>query len=245
MSSASHQSDFNLTTTIIGGVVATLVVTATLYVSGTDIVKSLGMMLLGSNATPAEIYAAGGVMHLGVGIAYGLLYTLLFAPVYDWNGVTKGLVFGVFVTALALSFMPVAASFLSSNALSSENPCFQTHNACNPCATSKNVCNPCNPCGVIMKNACHTANSCNPCGNNPCGSQKRNSCSMNLSSNPCGQHNIKMSKPHRHTSTTVNPCAGANPCGGGKTSDPYASLTSLINHLFFGLTLALFIRRPD
>ncbi len=299
MSTENLKLRFNFSNTLIGAVLATAVVTVTMLISGTDIVKALGVMLVGGDATQNAQYAAGGFMHLFIGVSYGILYALLFAPIREWNKLIKGVVFGVFITALALSFMPIMASLLAGNSVSAANPCnAQIHNVChmvaqnscnpcgsnasNPCSTqgmkSSNPCttnianpcngkminacnpcadkvrNPCNPCGLKTSNPCSTSTqgiiSSNPCMN-PCLANSENPCDMkaskSLGENPCNHRVVKMSKPsQQHSSVSTNPCAAANPCGGsGGSGNPYASLTSLINHLFFGLTLAFFIRKPE
>jgi len=72
------------------------------------------------------------------------------------------------------------------------------------------------------------ANPCNPCAGkasnpcNPCAAKPANPC------NPCA-------------AKTPNPC---NPCGGGG-QNPYSGLVTAINHLVYGLALALVYRtRP-
>lgn len=245
MSTSSVKHIPNLTHIMVGGLLATVVVTITMLISGTDIAKGLGIMLIGGNASETAQYGAGGVMHLAVGIAYSALYAFLFSPVTEWNRLIKGIIFGVFVTAIALSFMPMMASMLAGDAKSASNPCAaQAHN---PCSTKmSNACNPCsamhkNPCASTMHNAC-----------NPCGMKASNPCNMNASKswgeNPCSQRVIKMSKPNQQhmAANSSNPCAASNPCGSGAMSgNSYAALISLINHIFFGLTLAFFIRRPE
>ena len=95
---------------ILAGLVGTVVITITLALSGTNIMKALGMMMLGAGTGTTAQYIAGGMMHLVIGVLYGVIFAVLFAPITAWNKLMKGAVFGVSITALALAMMPVMAS---------------------------------------------------------------------------------------------------------------------------------------
>ena len=152
---------------IAAGVVATIIMTVVMYFEGINITKMLGMMLMGSDASVGSQYFAGGVLHFGIGIFYGIVYAAIFAPLKMCTAF-KAFIFGIIITGIAFFGMPIMASMLagdgaanpcnpcSMTSSSQYNPC-ATHNPCNPCAMHK-VHNPCNPCA--MHNA---ANPCNPC----------------------------------------------------------------------------------
>jgi len=227
-----------LANVLLAGVAATIVVTITMLMSGTDIIMALGGMLLGMDAGVTERYLAGGVVHLSVGLAYAVFFALFFAPVREWNKITKGVIFGFFITVMALVFMPLGASMLSGKAVTqASNPCAAgiTTNPCNPCM-SKAV-NPCamgNPCAAKMANPCNpcTSKSMNPCAaGNPCSTGHAKTMKMAQPCNPCAP---KMSNP----CAAGNPC---NPCGGGG-GNPYGGLISLLNHIVLGLVLAFMVR---
>jgi len=148
--------------TLLAGVAATIVVTLTMLATGTNILEALGGMLAGPDAGVGQIYLMGGLMHLAVGLAYAVLFTLVFVRVRDWSAGTKGLVFGFVITVFALVFMPLMAGVVTGHGGAGANPC-------SPAAMS-NPCHGSNPCA--MKNPCHGSNPCamkNPCsGGNPC-----------------------------------------------------------------------------
>lgn len=232
---------------IVAGVAATIVVTITMLMSGTDIIKALGGMVLGMDAGVTEKYWVGGVIHFSVGLVYAVFFALFFAPVREWNKITKGIIFGFFVTVMALVFMPLGASMLSSNpSMSVSNPC------------AADVKNPCNPCMSRAVNPCAAANPCakNPCGKNPCGTNPcgmKNPCatkSMNpcAAGNPCSTgHTKKMQilQPRNPCAPRMsNRCAAANPCNpcNGGSGNTYGGLISLVNHVILGLVLAFMVR---
>ena len=95
----------NWRSAIVAGLVATVVITITLALSGTNIMKALGGMMLGASAGATAQYMLGGLVHLMIGVLYGVVFAALFAPVSGWNTVTKGAVFGIAITALALALM--------------------------------------------------------------------------------------------------------------------------------------------
>lgn len=75
--------------------------------------------------------------------------------------------------------------------------------------------NPCNPCASTATNPC-----------NPCASKATNPCQpKGDAANAC--------------SATKNPC---NPCGGG--GGVFSDMISILNHLIYGMALALIYRRP-
>ena len=225
MSAVSNMQRISPVNIIVASVAATIVVTITMMLSGTDIIKALGGMALGMDAGTTEKYMAGGVVHLAVGLVYGILFTLFFAPVSEWNKLTKGVIFGFFITVMALVFMPLAASMVSGKwAGQAANPCAAA--AANPCNPAMGrTANPCmkkgNPCATKAMNPCAAGNPCaggrsmnmemaQPC--NPCGSQMKNPCMAGNPCNPCGG---KASNPCNPCATkTMNPCAAGNPCAG-------------------------------
>jgi hypothetical protein len=157
MSDAAYVSagqPFRWSRAIMAGLLATIVITISLALFGTNIMKSLGSMML-PNASVGVQYLAGGAFHLIVGLFYGVVYALLFGKVREWNPFLKGAVFGLAITAIAMAAMPVMASMMPGGAAG--NPCAAAAaNPCNPCASK--AANPCNPCAA--KSA---ANPCNPC----------------------------------------------------------------------------------
>ena len=231
---------FSWSRAITAGLIATIAITISLGLTGMNIMKSLGSMLL-PDATVAVQYLAGGLFHLAVGLFYGVAYAWLFGKVREWNPLFKGAVFGLAITAIALAVMPLMAMVMPGGAGNPCNPCAAAGgaNPCNPCAAkAQNPCNPCvakagnpcNPCAAKAQNPCNpcaakAANPCNPCSAkakapcNPCAGKAKNACSMGGGGNPC------------------------NPCGGGQ--GPYSGLMSAINHLIYGVALALVYRtRP-
>ena len=236
-SSRGQASSFNWGKALMAGLVATVIITISMALFGMNIMKSLGQMVLGPQSGASTQYLVGGLMHLMVGVGYGLLYSAVVAPVRRWPAVMKGLVFGLSITAIALAAMPIMAAVMSRGGTSNPcNPCSgvagaQPRNPCNPCAgktgnqagQQSKPTNPCNPCAA--------KNPCNPCAakNANSGSSAPNAC------NPCG---TKKEAPSSGNPCSVaaagNPC---NPCGGGGGS-PYSGLISLINHVIFGLALA-------
>ena len=120
----NEERNVNWMSAIVAGLLATVVITITLSFSGTNIMKGLGGMILGASAGATAQYIVGGLMHLVIGVSYAVIFAVLFAPVSAWSTVTKGAVFGIAVTALALSMMPVMAAVMGGDAAA---------NPCNPC----------------------------------------------------------------------------------------------------------------
>lgn len=163
----SEIRSLNWSRAITAGFIATIVITISLALSGMNIMKSLGAMML-PNASVALQYLAGGIFHFMVGLVWGVLYAWLFGRVREWGPFLKGTVYGLTITAVALAVMPLMAMILPGGREGAANPCSPcasapaVANPCNPCANK--AANPCNPCA---KNACSTASAKNPC--NPCG----------------------------------------------------------------------------
>lgn len=198
---------------VFAGLIATIAITISMAAFGNNILKNLGMMMMGAGAGTMVQYGVGAVVHLLIGIVYGLIYAVLFAPLRGWGALLKGAVFGAVITAIALVAMPVLGAMMGGGGVANPcNPCGvksgAAANPCNPCAApSQATQNPCNPCAAPSRAA---QNPCNPCAPKP-----GNPCAAGGAANPC------------------NPC---NPCGGG--SSPYAGMISLINHLVYGFVLA-------
>jgi hypothetical protein len=242
---------------LLAGLVATVIITISMGLFGMNIMKSLGSMMLGPASSVSTQYVVGGLIHLMVGVGYGLLYAALVAPVRRWPAILKGVVFGLAITAIALAAMPVMGAMMSRGGAANPcNPCggqagAPQANPCNPCAgksPSTQQSNPCNPCAA--KNANQTSAQSkppNPC--NPCAAKNANSTSPQTSApnpcNPCAPKNANVAGSNTpKASAGANPCNVAgegnpcNPCGGGG-ANPYGGLVSLINHVIFGLALAL------
>jgi len=213
---------------LLAGLAATIVVTITMIMSGTNIVQALGDMLLGMDASVTARYFAGGVVHLAVGLTYGVFFALFFAPVSEWNKVSKGVIFGFVITVMALVFLPLIASTMSSKP-ATQIPGSRPATATNPCTPSMpKAVNPCDPSTAKTANPCKAGNPCAPKMANPC-----NPC------NPCASKSMSPRAP-----VMKNPCAAGNPCNprGGSGGNPYSGLISLINHIILGLVLAFTIR---
>lgn len=205
---------------IVAGLLATVIMTVTMALFGMNIMKSLGTMLLRGSTSTMMQYLVGGLMHFMMGIVYALIYAALVAPRLPWHPVAKGALYGAVLTVIALVMMPVMASALGGRGAA--NPC----NPCGGATAAKNPCNPRNPtaaknprnpCKPDTKAAADTAK--NPC--NPCGAEAKAAASP---ANPCDPRG-----------GAANPC---NPCGGGG-STVASALISLVNHLVYGIALAL------
>lgn len=90
MAETTGDRGVNWGSAIIAGLVGAVAITITLALSGTNIMKMLGVMMLGSGASVAAQYMAGGLVHLMIGVLYGVVYAALFAPVSAWNKIIKG-----------------------------------------------------------------------------------------------------------------------------------------------------------
>lgn len=159
---------------LIAGLIATIVMTIVMVLGGMNMIKMLGSMLAGANAGTGTQYAAGGAMHLMIGIVYGILYAAIFGWVIEWNRFVKGAVYGLAIAAIAFAVMPVMSAMMSGgtgasshNNASAMNACHAQSGAANPCQMKKAAnANPCHA-GEKPMNACHSKAAGNPC--NPCG----------------------------------------------------------------------------
>src|SRR5918993_874192 len=157
-SSRGQASSFNLGKALMAGLVATVIITVSMALFGMNIMKSLGQMVLGPQSGASTQYLVGGLMHLMIGVGYGVLYSAVVAPVRRWPAVMKGLVFGLSITAIALAAMPIMAAVMSRGG---------TSNPCNPCSgkvAGAQQGNPCNPCaGKSGNQAGPQSKPTNPC----------------------------------------------------------------------------------
>ncbi len=160
---------------VLAGLVATIVMTVVMVLLRMNMIKMLGGMIAGPKASATTLYAAGGAIHLMIGVVYGLIYAALFGWLVEWNRFLKGAIYGLSIAAIAFAAMPVMSAMMGGGGASggAKNPCHvAAKNPCNPCAggataSAKNPCHPqpaANPCGP--KNPCQgsAGNPCNPCG---------------------------------------------------------------------------------
>ncbi|MBI2026666.1 MAG: hypothetical protein HYS98_02505 [Deltaproteobacteria bacterium] len=172
---------FNLQSALIAGVLATVIMTVFMALTGTNIVKMLGMT---AGFSGMGVYFVGGMMHFGIGVFYALLYALVFEPLLKkLPNFLAGAVYSLLPFVIALTMMGTVMTMMHTifgsqhkDMMNACNPCGQMEeNPCNPCGGKEdNPCNPCNPCGGEM-NPCNPRggqtgeemNPCNPC--NPCG----------------------------------------------------------------------------
>jgi hypothetical protein len=215
--------------------------TIVMVTMGMNIMKSLGMMMVGQSASVGLQYAVGGTIHLMIGLFYGFLFAWLFGRVREWNRFIKGAVYGLAIAAIALVAMPLMSSMAGGGGVS--NPCHMTQaGATNPChgqsskqpmaSTSSGSYQP----GAM--NPCHGQKAMNPChpkegqgAMTPCH-PKEGKKAMN--SGPGTQGGAAMNPCHPQQAA-ANPC---NPCGGGGGGGAMGSVLSLVNHLIYALTLA-------
>jgi hypothetical protein len=175
--SSQPSRSFSWSRALLAGLVATIVMTIAMMVMGMNLPKSLGSMLVGSQASTAMQYAVGGTMHLMIGLIYGVIFAWLVGRVIEWNRFIKGTVYGLAIAAIALAAMPVMSGMMGGGG-GAGNPCGgsaakQTAKpAANPChpkdaAMKEAAMNPCHPKEAAM-NPCHpktgAGNPCNPCG---------------------------------------------------------------------------------
>lgn len=213
---------FSWARALTAGLVATVIMTVVMMLTGMNIMKTLGSMVM-PGAGIATQYVVGGAIHLMIGLFYGVAYAWLFGRVAEWNPFVKGAVFGLAIAAIAPAAMPVMAAMMGGG--DPGNPC----GAANPCAAA--AANPCagrNP--SAGKNPCSASNPCaakNPCAaENPCAAK-----------NPCATKQPGPAGNACHMAAASNPCGGAgNPCGGSE--GPYSGAISVLNHLVYALTLA-------
>jgi len=248
---------FSWSRALTAGLIATVIMTVVLVLTGMNIMKMLGSMIAPGAGVPMQ-YIIGGAMHLMIGLFYGVAYARLVGRVTEWNRFVKGAVYGLAIAAIAFAVMPVMSAVMGGGegarnpcGGAGANPCASAHStnpctstAANPCA-AKNPCaaqNPCapqNPCAA--QNPCATTRSSagNPCGaKNPCGA--RNPCAAK---NPCTAKNPCAAKQAGGTSNACHMAGGSNPCGGaanpcGGSQGPYSGAISMLNHLVYALTLA-------
>lgn len=237
---------FSWSRALTAGLIATVIMTVVLVLTGMNIMKMLGSMIA-PGAGVAMQYGIGGGMHLMIGLFYGVVYAWLVGRVTEWNRFVRGAVYGLAIAAIAFAVMPVMSAVMGGRG-GARNPCGGA--GANPCASAQatNPCSPTatNPCAA--KNPCAAQNPCatrtssasgNPCGaQNPCGAKNpcaaKNPCTVK---NPCAAKKAGGAGNACHSAGGSNPCGGAaNPCGGSQ--GPYSGAISVLNHLVYALTLA-------
>jgi hypothetical protein len=252
----------NWSRAFLAGLAATVVMTIVMVAMGMNIMKSMGAMMVGQNASPGLQYAVGGTIHLMIGLIYGFIFAWLFGRVTEWNRFIKGAVYGLAIAAIAFAAMPLMSSVVGGGK-SASNPCHTAKGgAMNPCH-GKEAMNPCHPKEKqAAMNPCHGKEAMNPChpkekqaAMNPChGKEAMNPChpkEKQAAMNPChGKEAMNPCHP-KEKQAAMNPChpqqPAANPChsgGGGNPCNPcggggaMSSVLSVINHLIYALTLA-------
>ena len=152
---------------ISAGVIATIVMTIIGAIIKMNFPKMIGSMIL-PNASTTMQYVVGGMMHLMIGIVYGIIYAALVGRLVEWNRFIKAVVYALAITAIALVAMPLMSAMMGKGSKASAgNPCHPqqaammsgAQGAMNPCHPSSGSPNPCH-----MKSGGSAGNPCNPCG---------------------------------------------------------------------------------
>lgn len=199
---------------ITAGLIATIVMTIVMVLMKMNLLKMLGSMIVGSNASAGMQYAAGGAMHMMIGVVYGVIYAAIVGWLVEWNRFIKGAMYGLAIAAIALAAMPVMSAMMGGGS-GAQNPC--GGGAMNPCH-GKQAAGAMNPC-----HGKEAAGAMNPCHGKQTAGAMMNPCHPAAAKNPC------------HAGGAGNPC---NPCGGGGGGSPWAGVLSVVNHLVYALTLA-------
>ena len=171
---------------LFAGLVATVVMTVTMALSGTNLMKALGMMLAPTAGQTAQ-YVAGGLLHLLTGLFYAVVYAKFFATVQGWSPTMKGVVYGLVIGGLMFGLMPVMASIMSGGAAT---PC----SPCGPTAAPPST--PCTPPPPLLYSVRR-------------GGRGRSGDSLHPVYPLCG------GQEGMATESPCNPCNPCNPCGGG------------------------------
>lgn len=210
INSSNIAPPFSWSRALTAGLIATVLMTVVLVLTGMNIMKMLGSMIAPGAGIPMQ-YIIGGAMHLMIGLFYGVAYARLVGRVTEWNRFVKGAVYGLAIAAIAFAVMPVMSAVMGGGE-GARNPCGGA--GANPCASARAT----NPCTPTAANPCAAKNPYT--GKNPCAAKQAggasNACHMAGGSNPCG--------------------GAANPCGGSQ--GPYSGAISVLNHLVYALTLA-------
>lgn len=94
---------FNFGSAIWASIVGTVAMTVTMWFFGVNLMYMLGMTA-GKTGTSAYIF--GGIIHFAVGIFYGLVYALIFEPIFRrMNGFFAGALYSLLPFFIALFFM--------------------------------------------------------------------------------------------------------------------------------------------
>ena len=150
---------------LLAGVVATVVMTVVMALVGSGgMPRMMGSALLGSSSSATAQWAAGLVLHLGIGVSYALVFAVIIAFLPAAK-VKVWLAGGIFGLALTLPAILAMGPFMDTPAAVGGNSTEMAGNPCGPSEAKQSGGNPCNPCGE--KGA--PANPCNPC--NPCGGE--------------------------------------------------------------------------
>lgn len=163
---------------ISAGVIATIAMTVIGAIVKMNFPKMIGSMILPNGSTTMQ-YAVGGMMHLMIGIVYGIIYAALVGRLVEWNRFIKAVVYALAITAIALVAMPLMSAMMGkSSKASAGNPCHPQQagmvsggeGAMNPCHPSSGATAPYQQASGTS-NPCHMkagggggGNPCNPCG---------------------------------------------------------------------------------
>ncbi len=94
---------FSFISAVWASIVATAAMTAAMWFFGIDHTIMLGKI---AGKTGTSAYITGGAIHLGVGIIYGLLYALIFEPIFRrLPGFFAGALYSLLPFVIAIFFM--------------------------------------------------------------------------------------------------------------------------------------------
>lgn len=133
-------SPFSFWVAIKAGFLATLVLTVVMLLLGQNSMMYLGKLLVEAKAETYMIYLAGGLLHFGIGIIYGLLYALIFAPI-PFSPLIRTFIFSVIITAISFYASPKLPEVIAS--IKGEKPTMQAQEqAPTPSTEVQNTSNP-------------------------------------------------------------------------------------------------------
>jgi len=94
---------FNFKSALLASIVATIVMTVWMIIFGMDVMRLIGQV---AGMSGAMVYILGGLIHLGVGIFWGLIYAWLFEPwMKKLPGFLSGAIFSLLPFILGIFFL--------------------------------------------------------------------------------------------------------------------------------------------
>lgn len=95
------------------GIIATVAISITMYLCGTNTMRFLGQLIAGKEATIPVQYFLGGLVHFTIGVLYAFFYAIFIARMACLCSISKALLMAILLTVLGWVEVPYVVQWVN------------------------------------------------------------------------------------------------------------------------------------